>query len=261
MRSFMEHAFLILASVSLVSLVSFVGVFTVSIKEKYLRKILTFLVPLAVGALLGDALLHLLPEAFEQSNNTPLTSLLIILGVLIFFVLEKYLRWHHHPSDGIVHEKENDQNVDNKHLAHLILISDGFHNFIDGIIIASSYLVGGTEVGLATTLAIILHETPQEIGDFGVLLHAGYKRGTALLYNFFSALTAIFGALLVLVFGSTFEHITLYALPFAAGIFIYIANADLVPELQKNKGAGHFLNEILGILLGILLMYLLLFLE
>ena len=146
-----------------------------------------------------------------------------------------------------------------KPLGRLILFSDGLHNFLDGLIIGASYLIS-VEVGIATTIAVVLHEIPQEIGDFGVLLHAGYSKGKAIFYNFISALTAIAGVLVIMVMGSSSERMISFLIPFAAGTFIYIATADLVPELHKQRGSSTVL-EFVAILIGVGAMYGLLFLE
>ncbi|MEK7124680.1 MAG: ZIP family metal transporter, partial [Patescibacteria group bacterium] len=155
-------------SVVAVSLVSLIGVFTLSIKEEFLRKYIYIFISLAAGALLGDAFIHLIPEAFEESFDPALTGMFVIAGIVIFFILEKFFHWHHHGEDA-----------NKPHSIHpagkLILFSDGVHNITDGIIIGASFLVS-IPVGVATTLAVVLHEIPQEIGDFAVLIHAGYKR-------------------------------------------------------------------------------------
>ena len=247
----------IFLAVALVSLFSLIGILTIFFREDRFNKALAFLIPLAVGALLGDAFFHLIPEAFSEIESSATASLLLSLGVLSFFFLEKILRWHHHHS---ILDKISDKYDTPTHLGHMVLASDAFHNFIDGVIIAASFLVS-IPVGIATTIAVILHEIPQEVGDFGVLIYAGYKRTTAILYNFLSALTAVVGAALVLVLGSLPEGFIQGVLPFAAGVFIYIACFDLVPELHKQDEKKRLLPEILGIGLGILAMYLLLFLE
>jgi zinc and cadmium transporter len=247
------------ASVGIVSLVSFTGLFLISMREEKLRKILFILVSLAIGALLGDVVFHLIPEAFETIENPVTISTLIIAGILSFFVLERLLRWHHHTPLDDPHQEHTD--ISNPgYIGRLVLVADGFHNFIDGIIISVSYLVD-IQLGIATTLAVILHEIPQEIGDFGVLLHAGYTRSRALLYNLVSALAAFGGALLVVAMGNPSEQLLAYALPFGAGLFIYIANSDLVPELQKSSKFGNIILELISIAIGILAMYALLFLE
>lgn len=241
-----------LLGVIVVSLVSLVGVFTLSIKEEVIKKYIFLLVSLAVGALLGDAFIHLIPEAFENFSNPLTLSLLIIAGILIFFVLEKFLHWHHHGDDT----KEYDIHPVGK----LVLFSDGVHNFIDGVIIGISFLAS-TPLGIATTLAVILHEIPQEIGDFAVLLHAGYTRKRALWLNFLSALTAVLGTLVAFMLGEVGESFTNWVLPLAAGGFIYIAVADLIPELHKTKKVSHSISQLLSLILGVILMVGLVFLE
>lgn len=246
----------IFGSVLLIGLASLVGVFTISLRQERLNRALAFLIPIAVGALLGDAFFHLLPEAFEEAAHPARVSFFVLLGIFSFFYLEKFLRRHHHS----VAEATADEHDNPRHLGNLILASDGLHNFIDGIIIGASYLVS-IEVGIATTLAVILHEIPQEIGDFGILIYAGFKRTTALFYNFLSALTAVAGAVLVLLVGSLPEQLLIGVIPFAAGIFIYIASSDIVPELQKNERGKNIIPELFGFCLGLFAMYFLLFLE
>ncbi len=202
---------------------------------------------------MGDAFIHLIPEAFEESTNSNFTSILIIVGILFFFVLEKFLHWHHHGEDT-----EEEMHI--HPVGKLILFSDGVHNFLDGIIIAASFMVS-IPVGIATTLAVILHEIPQEVGDFAVLMHSGYSRLRALWLNFLSALTALLGVVVFIVFGQLAESLTYYALPVAAGGFIYIALSDLIPELHKTKEAKHSGYQLTAVVFGVLMMYLLKFLE
>jgi zinc and cadmium transporter len=238
-------------SVIVVSLVSFAGIFTLALKEEILRRYIFIFISLAVGALLGDAFIHLIPEAFEQSSDVTQTSILIIAGILLFFILEKFLHWHHHGEDK--------QEPHIHPVGQLVLFSDGIHNFIDGMIIGASFLIS-VPVGLATTLAVILHEIPQEIGDFAVLLHSGYTKMRALWLNFLSALLAIAGVLVIFVFGGE-QSITLSILPIAAGGFIYIAVADLIPELQKTKEIKYSILQIVAVLIGVLAMVTLTLLE
>jgi zinc and cadmium transporter len=239
-------------SVAVVSLISFVGIFALSLKEEVLRKYVFIFISIAVGALLGDALIHLIPEAFADSPNGTLTSVLIVAGVLFFFILEKFLHWHHHGED------KDDDYV--HPVGKLILFSDGVHNFMDGIIIGTSFLIS-IPVGIATTLAVILHEIPQEIGDFAVLLHSGYTKRRALWLNFLSALCAIVGATLVFTIGGFVENSTFWFLPLAAGGFIYIAVADLIPELHKTKEIKYSLMQIAAVMTGVLAMVALTYLE
>ena len=245
------------SSVVIISLISLIGVSTLSLRAERLRGVLFVFVALAVGALLGDAFFHLLPEAFEETENTALVSLLTLAGLFVFFWFEKLVHWHHGHHGDISEIEHEDGGV--KPLGKLILLSDGLHNFLDGLVIGASYLIS-VEVGIATTIAVVLHEIPQEIGDFGVLLHAGYSKGKAIFYNFISALTAIAGVLVIMVTGSSSARAISFLIPFAAGAFIYIATADLVPELHKQRGSSTVL-EFLAILLGVGAMYLLLFLE
>jgi len=247
-------SFYAIVSVILISLVSFVGVLTLSLKEKTIKKYIFAFVSLAVGALLGDAFLHLISESFEMLPNNIIISFLVLGGILVFFILEKALHWHHHLEEGDTHRH------DIHHVGKMILVSDGFHNLIDGIIIGASYMID-IKVGIATTLAVILHEIPQEIGDFAVLLHAGYTIKKALWFNFLSALTAIIGVGIALALGNLTENVVLWLLPFAAGGFIYIAMSDLVPELQKETKTHHIWLQIVMILIGIGAMALLLLLE
>ena len=222
-----------------------------SLQEEKLRKYIFIFISLAVGALLGDAFIHLIPEAFDEFKNTTLASILIISGIFAFFALEKFLHWHHHGEDK---EESHIHPV-----GRLILFSDGIHNFMDGMIIGASFLIS-IPVGLATTLAVILHEIPQEIGDFAVLLHAGYTKMRALWLNFLSALLAIAGVLIVFALGKE-QFLTSWISPIAAGGFIYIAIADLIPELHKVKGLKYSILQITAVVMGITAMFALTFVE
>ncbi len=239
-------------SVVIISLLSLIGIFALSLKEELLKKYIFIFISLAIGSLLGDAFIHLIPEALENSVNKSLTGLLIISGILIFFILEKFLHWHHHGEDK-----------DETHIhpvGKLVLISDGVHNFIDGIIIGVSFLVS-IPIGIATALAVILHEIPQEIGDYAVLLHSGYSRARALWLNFLSAMLAIAGLVLALILNTKMESLIGFVLPVAAGGFIYIAIADLIPELHKTKSTKNSFIQIITIMIGVLLMLSLTLLE
>ena len=238
-----------IGSVSVVSLVSVVGIAFTFLGEKPLSRILFVLVSLAVGAMFGDVFIHLLPEAFEQSTSARATSLYILAGVLLFFLLEKFLLWRHEHLPGHVHP-----------IGYLNLISDGLHNFLDGVLIGASFLVS-VEVGLATTLAVLLHEIPQEIGDFGILLHAGFSRRVALLLNGLSALLAVAGAAVALTAASYLHALPTVVVPMSAGAFLYIAGSDLVPELHQERELLRTLVQLLMIGLGVGLMFLLMLTE
>ncbi|MBI3261125.1 ZIP family metal transporter [Candidatus Berkelbacteria bacterium] len=241
-----------LLSVIGVSFVSLIGVATLALRQKFLHKILHVLVSFAVGALLGDALIHLLPGAFEKVEKNLTTSLYTMAGVLIFFLLEKIVAWHRSHNLETVHPSH--------HIGVLNLIGDGLHNFIDGLLIAASYLVS-IPLGIATTLAVILHEIPQEIGDFAILIHSGFSAQRAVLYNFLSALTAVAGAIVGLIVGGYLENFSTAMLAVTAGAFIYIAASDLIPELHKEDKPLVSLLEILGIIAGVAVMALLTLVE
>jgi len=239
-------------SVFAVSLISFIGIFGLSIKIEKLKKILLFLVSFSAGSLLGGAFIHLLPEVFAEAANTEIIPFMILLGIIIFFVMEKILSWRH------CHIPTCDEHP--HPLGMNNLVGDGLHNFVDGVIIAGSYLVS-VPVGIATTIAVVLHEIPQEIGDFGVLIHAGYSRQRALFFNFLSALTAVVGAVVTLAIGAEVEQVVQYLIPITIGGFIYIATADLIPELKKETKLGKSIIQLISLLLGMGAMALLLLME
>ncbi len=240
-----------LASVVLVSLLSLAGILPLAVAPAGRRSLLLILVSFSVGGLFGDAFIHLIPEAYRLLGDGLGTSLLLIAGIMTFFVLEKFLCWRH------CHIETSD---DHPHrLAVINLVGDAFHNFIDGVIIGASYQAGLT-IGLSTTLAVVLHEIPQEIGDFGVLIYSGMTRGRALLFNFLTATTAIAGAVMALALGPVMHGFSSSLLPFAAGGFIYLAGSDLIPELHKEINPRRSLLQLLSILGGVAVMSLLLLL-
>jgi len=239
-------------SVVLVSLISLIGVFTLSFKKERLKKVLTFLVSFAVGGLFGDAFLHLLPESFEKLGITIKTSALVLLGILTFFILEKFLRWRH---CHIPTSKEHSHP-----LFAMNLVGDTVHNFFDGIIIGASFLVS-IPIGITTTLAIIFHEIPQEIGDFGIFLYWGVPIKKALVLNFLSALSAIFGTIASLILGPKIGGYIFSLLPFTAGGFLYIAGSDLIPELHHEVSLSTSFWQFILIIFGISIMALLTLLE
>ncbi|MBU0952384.1 MAG: ZIP family metal transporter [Elusimicrobia bacterium] len=246
-----------LISVVIVSLVSLIGVFTLSLDKEKLNSILKYLVSFAVGGLFGDAFIHLLPQSFEKLGYGLSTSLYIVLGLMIFFVLEKFLRWRH------CHHVTTEQHI--HPVVTMNLVSDAVHNMIDGMIIAASYIIN-IPLGIATTLAVVFHELPQEIGDFGILIFGGLKVRKALYFNFLTALTSVLGALIVLIVGPFVKEYTYLLLPITAGGFIYIAGSDLIPVLHEHDNScdttvSNSVWQFLMIILGVALMALLTFLE
>ena len=232
----------ILGSTTLVSLLSLVGAATLIVKDQILKRILLVLVGFSAGALMGGAFLHLLPEAIEASSGIGVFMYLIV-GFVVFFVLERFLYWRH------CHERECSVHT----FSYMNLTGDGIHNFVDGLIIAAAF-VFSVKTGFATTLAVIAHEIPQELGDFGVLLHGGFTRSKALFFNLLSALTAIFGALVGYFLSPLVENLVAFLLPFAAGGFMYIAASDLIPELHKEADTKKAFLSFVFFLLGILFM-------
>lgn len=240
--------FYALSSVFIVSLISLIGAFTFAVSVEKIKKSLIYLVSFSAGTLLGDAFIHLIPEAFESFDNEIVLSLGILSGILTFFILEKFLHWRH------CHEVACDEHP--HPFSYILLVGDTVHNFIDGLVIAASYLVS-IPVGIATTLAVVFHEIPQEIGDFGSLLYAGFKKTKALFFNFLTALTAIAGAVIVLALNINDGTLTKFLIPFAAGGFVYIASSDLIPELHKDTELKKSFWQLLTFLLGIGLMIIL----
>ncbi len=255
-----------LASVVIVSLVSLVGVISLLWKWKRLDKMLLILVSLSAGTLFGGAFLHLLPEAAEDGFSAQV-SLLVLLGILVFFLVEKFIHWRHchiHATTDLskaqqLHVKQHSSHHPS-HLAPLNLAGDAVHNFLDGLIIAGSYLIS-IPLGIATTIAVVLHEVPQEIADFGVLLYSGLSRRKALLLNFLSAAVAIIGAVAGLILGVQNGGFIRFILPFAAGGFLYIAGSNLIPEMHKECGTKDSFWHVAALVAGIGLMWALTFLE
>lgn len=242
-----------LISVFIVSAISLIGVIGMALHRRFLRATLPLLVAVAAGALFGDALLHLLPEATHELGAQA-TGAWALAGIGTLLVLERGLHWHHHHAcsadpDGCGHTV--------RPLGWLVLFSDGLHNVIDGMVIAGSFLVDPT-LGIATTIAVALHEIPQEISDFALLVHSGFSYRRALAVNFLSALTAFLGAGLVFALSESVTAIVPIITAIAAGAFIYIAGSDLVPELHKNESGGTMLVHLSGLAAGIGLMAILL---
>jgi zinc and cadmium transporter len=239
-----------LISVFLVSLISLVGAFTLSLNQKKIYGVLIYFVSFAAGTLLGDAFLHLVPEAFEGHNPTRV-SFLIISGIFFFFILEKAIRWRH------CHEEpcENHPHP----FSYVILAGDFIHNFLDGVIIAASFIIS-VPVGVATTIAVIFHEIPQEIGDFSSLIYGGLSKVKALFFNFITALSAFLGAAIVL-FSHNSQNLAETLVPIAAGGFIYIAGTDLIPELHRHNSLKKGILQAAAFLAGIGIMASLLILE
>ena len=234
-----------LASVAVVSLLSLSGIVVLSLKGSALKRVLLLLVSFSAGALFGDAFIHLIPEAVGDYGASLTVSLSLIAGIAAFFVLEKFVQWRHcHVPTSKEHPHP---------FTYMNLVGDAFHNFIDGVVIAGSYMAS-VPIGIATTIAVIFHEIPQELGDFGVLLHGGFTKRDAIVCNFATALTAFIGAIAALAIGSSIANFNEYIIPFTAGGFIYVAGSDLIPELHKETGAWKSLAQFLALGAGVLVM-------
>ncbi len=245
----MNLLFWIILSTFLISLIAFIGALTLFLREEILDKILLVLVALSAGALIGGAFLHLLPEAISKIDVMKITPfnlfLFLLFGFCLFFILEQFFLWHH----------SHDSKKGKKPVSYLILISDSVHNFIDGLAIAASFVIS-LPLGFITVLAIALHEIPQEIGDFGVLVYGGFKKSKALLFNFITAVTVILGGIVGYVLSGVIGSAIIYLLPFAAGNFIYIAASDLIPEIKHEKNVKRSLLYFFTFLAGLILMFL-----
>ena len=235
----------IVGSSILMCLLALVGVFTLSLSEKTLPRLLLPLVALSAGSLLGGAFFHMIPESVEKTGTDITVYIYVVAGFAFFLLLEQLLHWHH------CHREETHCK---KPQTYLILIGDGIHNFIGGIAVAGTFLID-IRLGISTWLAAAAHEIPQELGDFGVLVHGGWSKQKALLLNFLSASTFLLGGLFTYAF--SFSDWIYFLIPFAAGNFIYIGASDLIPEVNKHesflRNVLHFCCFSIGILVLLLL--------
>lgn len=224
----------ILASVVLVSLISLVGIFLISMSEKKLNRFVVLMISVAIGALLGDVFIHILPESLEEQGKVR-TLVMVVFGLSTFFGFEKYLQWRN--------LKNSCRNPNRIHpVGHMSLFADGLCNFTDGFVIGAAYLIS-IPLGLATTLAVIFHEIPQEIGEFGILLKAGFSKTKAILFNFVSASFAILGAVTAIVVGQSFKGVSMLIVAFTAGAYLYLVSS-LIPIIKKEsnvyRSATHY---------------------
>lgn len=246
-----------LLGVFTVSLVSFVGILTFPLKQSVLNDWLFALTAFAAGTLLGAAFLDLLPEALESAEGAGTGAIAVfayvLTGLLVFYSIERFILWHHHHHRELKGE-EGRHHKEVHAFTYLNLIGDGVHNFLDGTIIAASFLTS-VPLGIATTVAIAMHEIPQEIGDFALLIYGGLTRVRALLFNFLSALAAVVGAVAGYFYLNSLAGATLFLLAFASGGFIYIASTDLIPELHKETGLWKSVTQFFFMIAGIVLIF------
>lgn len=252
---------------------SLIGAFMISIREKTLDKILFILIAFATGTILASALFDLIPESLhhlEELNAEGATItesslfIFVIFGFVMFFIIERFIYWFH----GHAHEKDDQlvcyAGIDDgggmsinrgnkiKSFALLNLIGDGLHNFLDGVIIMVAFM-SGTRNGIIVTLAVLFHEFPQEIGDFGILIYGGFSKKKALFFNFLSGMVALLGGLLAFVLSDVLELFNFFFLAFSGGGFLYIASAELMPELLKQEDLKKSIIQALIFLSGLLL--------
>lgn len=224
-------------------LIGLVGAISLFLKEKFFRKIIIVLVAFSAGALLSGALFHLLAESLEHLEVMQSFGYLMV-GFVLFFVIERFLHWHHcHEGVCKVHP-----------YSYLILFGDGVHNFIDGIIMAASFMIN-VPFGIITTLLIIGHEIPQELGDFAILVHGGMGKYKALIFNYISQLTCVIGGIVGFVLSNISKELIPFMLSFAAGGFIYIAASDLIPELHKEPEMKKSMTSFAFFIIGIMFMF------
>ena len=234
----------ILISTITITLIAFIGIFTLAINENILKKILLILVSLSAGALMGGAFLHLIPESIQEANGADI-FIVVLVGFIIFFIIEKILHWRH------CHDGKCDVHT----FHYMNLIGDSIHNFIDGLIIAAGFIVS-IPLGFTTTVAIVAHEIPQEIGDFGVLIYGGFEKKKAIILNFIVASTIVIGGVVGYFLSNLIEKSVYILLAFAAGGFIYIAATDLIPEIKKEVNIKKSITTMFIFILGILIMWL-----
>lgn len=218
-------------------------------KEKFALKISHFLASFAAGVLLGAAFFDLLPEAAHEGEELGINVFSwALIGIVIFFLIERSIHWFHHHEEFHEHKKESKSTIP------LIIIGDTVHNFVDGIVIAATFMISAP-LGIVTALSVAAHEIPQEIGDFGLLLHKGLNRKKIILVNVLSASVAILGALLTYSLGNVLEPYLPILLALTAGFFIYIASSDLIPEIHYEKRKGFALIESILLLVGVLVIW------
>lgn len=223
------------------SAIALVGSFTLMMPEKTLDRIVLPLVALAAGSLLGGAFFHMLPEAISEIGNDLGVYVWLVVGFLTFFVLEQFLHWHH-CHRGISQHRP---------LGYIILLADGLHNFIGGMAVAAAFLVD-IRVGIVTWLVAAAHEVPQELGDFGILVHSGWNRKRALVFNVLSAVTFLIGGLVAYAISRSIDVALL--LPFAAGSFVYIAAVDLLPQISAQIELRDKLMQSLAFAVGLVIL-------
>lgn len=242
--------FIIIFATALIGSISLIGILFF-LKDKSKDTLTRPLISLAAGTMLAVTFTDLLPESTSNTQFPPRLIFLITLGSIIFFFLfERVIHWHHCRCDF------DPSHEDKKHLAYINLLGDGIHNIVDGFLVAGAFLLS-IPTGIAVTIAVILHEIPQEISDFAILLYAGLTKFRALTFNFLISLTAVAGAIIFYYFGNTFDYLIPLVTAFAAGNFIYLAAADLIPELHHENNPRNIIKNSIWLLVGVFLIIIL----
>ncbi|OUJ18993.1 putative divalent heavy-metal cations transporter [Methanonatronarchaeum thermophilum] len=239
----MQELIWILTATTIIALLAWIGILTLALKQKTFKKLIKLLVAFAAGTLIAAAFIHLIPEAFDNLGvgHGELTApLLIIGGFLFFFILEQYLHWHHCHKTPQEHEKTP--------FSYLILIANGIHNYVDGILIGAAFLVDYS-LGIVTAIGVAAHEIPQELGNFGILVYGGWEKIKALSVNFIAALLIVPGGITAYLGAEIIDP--MYIIPLAAGGFIYIGAADLIPEIHDGENLKTSLIILTMFILGI----------
>ncbi len=227
--------------------VSAAALFALNARAQYLGGLVSY----AIGALLGAVFLDILPEAIQRAPSVVAVSAMVLLGILIFFTLEKVLIWRHcHHTNCEAHEPAEHEGHDHGRSGTMVIVGDTFHNFVDGIIIAAAFLTD-VHLGIVTALAIIAHEIPQEVGDFAILLHSGYSKLRAFQMNLISSAATLIGGVLAYFALQGLQSIVPYLLALAASSMIYIAVADLIPGLHKRTELRDTVQQVVLICSGI----------
>ena len=237
-----DQLLMIIFSTFLISLSSFVGIATLAINQRWLRTISLLLVALSAGTFLGETFIHLLPQA-NQNLSTQSVYIGVLAAYTFFLIVESILHWHHCHLG----------NCDHHTIGYMNLLGDSVHNFIDGLIIAATFLIQ-PQLGLITVVAVALHEIPQELSDFGVLIYSGFKIKKALLLNFLVSLMVVVGGVVGWLLAGRVAILVNYLVPFAAGGFLYLATSDLIPQIKQEKNLKQAILNLGFFLLGIMIM-------
>ncbi len=244
---------IILAIVFGISIASLIGGILLLYKASWAKFLSKYLISFAIGALFGAVFLDILPEAIDEIG-TQTALVYSLFGVFMFYLLEKTLIWYHHHSYEFIHHTKHPPEEKVHPVGYLITFGDAIHNFLDGVIIAASFLIS-FKLGITTSLAVLFHELPQEIGDFSVMLHAKFSRLKTFSYNLLAQLTAVLGAVLGFFYLPLFDNLQAILLSLAAGGFIYIASTDLLPETHREKDFGKSLLQIILLVLGVFVIW------